>query len=131
MALLSVAYPENALWFSLRKVKLLQGLSLSSLGEHAKAEEAHKKAIQLDRSFIEAWAHLAQVSTKLKSVSPLALKATFFFFFVCLFENLLRMLIYSLLQFGIWKEKKRKKRRRNLSFLLVGRFGCRGMGVKF
>lgn len=40
----------------------LQGLSLSSLGEYRRAEDAHIKAIQLDQSFLEAWAHLAQVS---------------------------------------------------------------------
>lgn len=39
-----------------------QGLALYSLGEYRKAEEAHKKAIQIERNFLEAWAHLAQVS---------------------------------------------------------------------
>lgn len=40
----------------------LQGLSLSSLGEYQRAEDAHMKAIKLDQNFLEAWAHLAQVS---------------------------------------------------------------------
>lgn len=39
----------------------LQGLALSSVGEYKKAEEAHKKAIQIDQKFLEAWGHLAQV----------------------------------------------------------------------
>lgn len=39
-----------------------QGLALSSIGEYKKAEEAHLKALQLDRNFLEAWAHLIQVS---------------------------------------------------------------------
>lgn len=40
---------------------LLQGLALSSIGDYKRAEEAHMKAIQLDRNFLEAWAHLTQV----------------------------------------------------------------------
>ncbi|XP_065873083.1 suppressor of RPS4-RLD 1 [Euphorbia lathyris] len=36
------------------------GLALSSIGEYKKAEEAHLKSIQLDRSFLEGWAHLTQ-----------------------------------------------------------------------
>lgn len=40
----------------------MQGLALSSIGEFKKAEEAHLKSIQLDRNFLEAWAHLTQVS---------------------------------------------------------------------
>ncbi|KAI7994594.1 Suppressor of RPS4-RLD 1 [Camellia lanceoleosa] len=34
------------------------GLALSSIGEYRRAEEAHMKSIQLDPSFLEAWAHL-------------------------------------------------------------------------
>ncbi|KAI8032623.1 Suppressor of RPS4-RLD 1 [Camellia lanceoleosa] len=34
------------------------GLALSSIGEYRRAEEAHKKSIQLDPNFLEAWAHL-------------------------------------------------------------------------
>lgn len=41
---------------------LLQGLALSSIGEYKKAEEAHLKSLQLDKSFLEAWGHLTQVS---------------------------------------------------------------------
>ncbi|THF97002.1 hypothetical protein TEA_006263 [Camellia sinensis var. sinensis] len=37
------------------------GLALSSIGEYRRAEEAHMKSIQLDPSFLEAWAHLTQV----------------------------------------------------------------------
>ncbi|KAH9663843.1 Suppressor of RPS4-RLD 1 [Citrus sinensis] len=40
------------------------GLALSSIGEYKKAEEAHLKAIQLDRNFLEAWGHLTQVTMK-------------------------------------------------------------------
>ncbi|CAK7337777.1 unnamed protein product [Dovyalis caffra] len=36
------------------------GLALSSVGEYKKAEEAHLKSIQIDRNFLEAWAHLTQ-----------------------------------------------------------------------
>ncbi|CAL5338244.1 unnamed protein product [Camellia sinensis] len=36
------------------------GLALSSIGEYRRAEEAHMKSIQLDPSFLEAWAHLTQ-----------------------------------------------------------------------
>ena len=43
---------------------LLQGLALSSIGEYKKAEEAHLKSLQIDRNFLEAWAHLTQVSIK-------------------------------------------------------------------
>lgn len=39
-----------------------QGLALSSVGDYKKAEEAHTKAIQIDKSFLEAWTHLTQVS---------------------------------------------------------------------
>ncbi|CAL5371005.1 unnamed protein product [Camellia sinensis] len=37
------------------------GLALSSIGEYRRAEEAHKKSIQLDPNFLEAWAHLTQL----------------------------------------------------------------------
>ncbi|KZV24968.1 tetratricopeptide repeat protein 13-like [Dorcoceras hygrometricum] len=37
-----------------------KGLSLSSLGEYKRAEEAHRKAIQIDQNFLEAWTHLTQ-----------------------------------------------------------------------
>ncbi|KAI8011689.1 Suppressor of RPS4-RLD 1 [Camellia lanceoleosa] len=37
------------------------GLALSSIGEYRRAEEAHKKSIQLDPNFLEAWAHLTPV----------------------------------------------------------------------
>ncbi|RYQ80817.1 hypothetical protein Ahy_Scaffold1g106965 isoform H [Arachis hypogaea] len=40
----------------------LVGLALSSIGEYKKAEEAHLKALQLDRHFLEAWAHLTQIN---------------------------------------------------------------------
>lgn len=51
--------------FSLSLNKLtLQGLALSSIGEYKKAEEAHLKSLQIDRNFLEAWAHLTQVSIK-------------------------------------------------------------------
>ncbi|CAN0917967.1 Suppressor of RPS4-RLD 1 [Linum grandiflorum] len=36
------------------------GLALSSVGIYKRGEEAHLKSIQLDRSFLEAWAHLTQ-----------------------------------------------------------------------
>ncbi|KAM7251670.1 hypothetical protein ACFE04_023553 [Oxalis oulophora] len=36
------------------------GLALSSIGEYKRAEEAHLKSIQIDRGFVEAWAHLTQ-----------------------------------------------------------------------
>lgn len=36
------------------------GLALSSIGDYKRAEEAHLKAIQLDRNFLEAWGHLTQ-----------------------------------------------------------------------
>ncbi|KAJ1390687.1 Tetratricopeptide-like helical domain superfamily [Sesbania bispinosa] len=38
----------------------LKGLALSSIGEYKKAEEAHLKSLQIDRNFLEAWAHLTQ-----------------------------------------------------------------------
>ena len=37
-------------------------MALASIGEYKKAEEAHLKSLQLDRSFVEAWAHLTQVT---------------------------------------------------------------------
>jgi len=49
----------------LRKPCLLQGLALSSIGEYKKAENAHLKSLQIDRNFLEAWAHLTQVSINL------------------------------------------------------------------
>ena len=49
--------------FSISPNKLtVQGLALSSIGEYKKAEEAHLKSLQLDKNFLEAWAHLTQVS---------------------------------------------------------------------
>ncbi|KAL3646360.1 hypothetical protein CASFOL_011540 [Castilleja foliolosa] len=36
------------------------GLALYPLGEYRRAEEAHMKAIQIDKKFIEAWTHLTQ-----------------------------------------------------------------------
>ncbi|XP_028097634.1 suppressor of RPS4-RLD 1-like [Camellia sinensis] len=39
------------------------GLALSSIGEYRRAEEAHMKSIQLDPSFLEAWAHLTQMTS--------------------------------------------------------------------
>ncbi|CAA3014489.1 suppressor of RPS4-RLD 1 [Olea europaea subsp. europaea] len=38
------------------------GLALSSIGEYRRAEEAHMKAIQIDRNFMEAWGHLTQAA---------------------------------------------------------------------
>ncbi|KAG2385044.1 Eukaryotic translation initiation factor 3 subunit [Vigna angularis] len=35
-------------------------LTLSSIGEYKKAEDAHLKSLQIDRNFLEAWAHLTQ-----------------------------------------------------------------------
>ncbi|WVZ26291.1 hypothetical protein V8G54_004835 [Vigna mungo] len=42
-----------------------QGLALSSIGEYKKAEDAHLKSLQIDRNFLEAWAHLTQASINL------------------------------------------------------------------
>ncbi|KOM34313.1 hypothetical protein LR48_Vigan02g046300 [Vigna angularis] len=36
------------------------GLALSLIGEYKKAEDAHLKSLQIDRNFLEAWAHLTQ-----------------------------------------------------------------------
>ncbi|CAJ1929408.1 unnamed protein product [Sphenostylis stenocarpa] len=44
------------------------GLALSLIGEYKKAEYAHLKSLQIDRIFLEAWAHLTQV-THVSSVS--------------------------------------------------------------
>ncbi|KAG4973185.1 hypothetical protein JHK87_030006 [Glycine soja] len=40
-------------------------LSLSSIGEYKKSEEAHLKSLQIDRNFLEAWEHLTQLCLKL------------------------------------------------------------------
>ncbi|KAL2906426.1 Suppressor of RPS4-RLD 1, partial [Bienertia sinuspersici] len=37
------------------------GLSLSSIGEYKRAEESHKKALEFDHDFLEAWTHLTQL----------------------------------------------------------------------
>jgi len=56
---------ENISIIFLTKHFLVQGLALSSIGEYKKAEDAHLKSLQIDRNFLEAWAHLTQVSINL------------------------------------------------------------------